>query len=128
MSQWGSKDLGDRGYDHIGILRNYYGYNIYLDQTAKVSGIPSSFPGYNLQIGSTGNDVSIIQNQLNIISNNYPAIPKLVADGIFGSRTSESVKTFQKIFSLSQDGIVGLSTWYKISAVYVAVMKMGELV
>lgn len=127
MTQWGSKDLGDRGYDHLSILRNFYGENIYLDQAEKVTGIPSSFPGYSLQIGSAGDNVRTIQSQLNIISNHYPAIPKLVEDGILGSNTMESVKIFQKIFDMPQTGIVDFATWYRISTIYVAVTRMAEL-
>ncbi len=127
MSQWGSKTLGDRGYSTIDILRNYYGSNIYLTGASKVSGVPSSYPGTNLTIGSRGNAVRTIQNQLNAISKNYPAIPKVVADGVYGAKTAESVKMFQKIFGLNQTGIVDYPTWYKISDVYVAVTKLAEL-
>ncbi len=86
--------------------------------------MPSSYPGYPLQKGSTGPNVKTIQEQLNVISNNYPLIKKLKADGIFGEATRQSVQTFQKIFNLAADGIVGFATWYKISEIYVAVAKL----
>ena len=44
MTQWGSKDLGDKGYDAVSILRNFYGQDIYLRTAEKVEGVPSSFP------------------------------------------------------------------------------------
>ena len=125
MSQWGSKELGDKGYDHMNILRNYYGRDIYLEQAEKVSGTPVSFPGHTLQTGSAGNSVAVIQNQLNAISSNYPEIPKLVTDGIYGLQTEKAVKVFQKVFDMPQSGIVDFSTWYKISRIYVAVTKMA---
>ena len=126
MSQWGSKELGDRGYDHISILKNYYGQDIYLQQAEKVTGIPSSFPGYNLEMGSRGEEVRIIQRQLNAISNNFPAIAKLVEDGIYGNDTINTVRTFQEVFNLPVSGIVNFATWYRISKIYVAVTKLAE--
>ncbi len=127
LSQWGSKYLADQGYSAIQILRYYYGNDIYLDNAEKVSGVPSSYPGYPLELGSSGEDVRTIQNQLNSISNNYPAINKLRADGIFGDQTRTAVLTFQQIFNMPQSGIVDFSTWYEISKVFVAVERVAEL-
>lgn len=127
MSQWGSKSLGDQGYSAIEILRNYYGNSIYINETEEISGVPSSYPGTPLRNGSAGEDVRTIQRQLNVISDAYPLIPKIAEDGIFGPRTEEAVKTFQKIFNLTPDGIVGFRTWYKISEIYVGVSRIAEL-
>lgn len=126
MSQWGSKTLGDRGYTPIEILRNYYGDSIFINSTEVISGIPSSWPGYNLEMGSSGEKVRQMQQQLNVISDSYPLIPKIAVDGIFGPQTEEAVKTFQRIFKLSPDGIVGFKTWYKISEIYVGVSRIAE--
>lgn len=128
MSQWGSKSLGDRGYTAIEILRNYYGDSIYINETEEISGIPSSYPGTALRVGSSGDKVRQMQRQLNVIAGAYPLIPKIAEDGIFGPRTEESVRTFQKVFNLAQDGIVGFKTWYKISEIYVGVSRIAELV
>ena len=128
MSQWGSKALGDQGYTAIEILRNYYGDSIYINETEEISGIPSSYPGTALKQGSSGDKVRQMQRQLNVIAGAYPLIPKIAEDGIFGPRTEEAVKTFQKIFKLTQDGIVGFKTWYKISQIYVGVSRIAELV
>lgn len=128
MSQWGSKALGDRGYSAIDIIHNYYGDSMYINETEEISGIPSSWPGTNLQVGSSGDKVRQMQNQLNVISNAYPLIPKIAADGIFGPQTENAVKVFQKVFGLAQDGIVGFKTWYKISEIYVGVSRIAELV
>jgi peptidoglycan hydrolase-like protein with peptidoglycan-binding domain len=128
LSQWGSKFLGDDGLTSVDILRNYYGQNIYLAQAEKVSGVPVSFPGVNLQVGSTGPAVRTIQTQLNAISNNFPAIGKIRVDGIFGPQTRNAVQTFQGIFNLPQTGIVDLATWYAISNIYVSVERLAELV
>ena len=128
LSQWGSKYLGDQGYSAINILRRYYGQDIYLDQAQKISGIPISFPGTTLQVGSRGQNVRTIQSQLSAINKNYPAIPKLKVDGIFGNQTRQAVQTFQNVFYLPATGLVDFKTWYKISNVYVAVQKLAELV
>lgn len=126
MSQWGSKALGDRGYTAIEILHNYYGSSLFINSTDVISGIPSSYPGYPLEVGSSGDKVRQMQAQLNVISDAYPLIPKLVEDGILGPSTENAVKTFQRIFNLTQDGIVGFRTWYKISEIYVAVSRIAE--
>lgn len=128
LSQWGSKALGDQGYTAIEILRNYYGNSIYINSTDEISGIPSSYPGSPLRVGDSGEKVRQMQRQLNVISNGYPLIPKIAEDGVFGPATEEAVKTFQRIFGLTQDGIVGFRTWYKISEIYVGVSRIAELV
>lgn len=128
MTQWGSKYLGDQGYEPIEILRYFYGDDMYINFAEEVSGVPSSYPGFPLDIGSTGEDVTKIQEQLNRISDNFPLIPKIAVDGIFGERTQNAVKVFQSVFGLTQDGIVGSRTWYKIQDIYVAVTRIAELV
>lgn len=128
MSQWGSKDLGEQGYAPIEIIRYYYGDDMYINSAEQISGIPSSWPGADLTIGSSGQKVQQMQEQLNRISDNYPAIPKIAADGIYGSRTADAVRTFQRIFNLPQTGIVDYATWYKISQIYVGVSRIAELV
>jgi peptidoglycan hydrolase-like protein with peptidoglycan-binding domain len=127
LSQWGSKSLGDQGYSPIEILRYYYGDNMYINTAEIISGIPSSWPGENLQRGSRGDKVRQMQEQLNAISSVYTAIPSLAADGIFGPATEASVREFQSIFGLPQTGIVDYRTWYKISEIYVAITRMAEL-
>lgn len=125
MTQWGSKTLGDQGYDAIGILRYYYGNDIYINTAPEVSGVPVSWKGQNLTIGSRGASVRTIQEQLNRIRQVYTAIPALVVDGIYGPRTAESVRTFQRIFGLPVTGVVDRATWYKISQLFVAVTRMA---
>lgn len=127
MSQWGSQGLGSQGYSTMDILRHYYG-DIYLDQATLVSGVPVSYPNQLLQVGSSGSAVRTIQTQLNAISNNYPAIPKLRVDGSYGPATLESVKKFQSIFNMPQTGMVDFATWYQISHIYVAVTRLAQLV
>jgi len=127
LSQWGSKYLGDQGYSAIQILRNYYGNSIYINTADEISGIPSSWPGYDLSVGSSGSKVRQIQQQLNRIHQNYPAIPTVTADGIYGSSTRDAVRKFQSVFGLPATGVIDYPTWYKISEIYVAVSRIAEL-
>ena len=127
MTQWGSQDLGKRGYSTIESLRYYYGESMYIATAEEVSGVPASFPGYDLEVGSYGENVLTIQEQLNTIAAAYPAIPKVTEDGIYGTGTANAVKTFQKIFGLPQTGAVDFRTWYRISEIYVAVTRIAEL-
>ncbi|MDL2217291.1 peptidoglycan-binding protein [Christensenellaceae bacterium OttesenSCG-928-M15] len=127
MTQWGSKDLGDKGYSSMEILKSFYGYDIFLMEADRVEGVPASYPGYHLQMGSTGAAVRTIQEQLNAISNNYPAIKKMPVDGIYGQATLDAVTTFQQVFNLPTTGIVDMPTWYRISHIYVAVTRIAEL-
>ena len=127
MTQWGSKSLGDQGYSPIEILRYFYGNDMYINVAEEISGIPSSWPGYDLNIGATGEKVRQLQEQLNVIAGAYPAIPKVGEDGIYGERTSESVRKFQNVFGLPETGITDYPTWYKIQEIYVAVSRIAEL-
>lgn len=128
MTQWGSKSLGDQGYSPIEILRYFYGDNMYINIAEAISGIPASWPGYNLTQGSSGDKVRQMQEQLNVIAGAYPAIPKVTVDGIYGPQTAQAVKVFQSVFGLPQTGVVDYRTWYKISEIYVGVSRIAELV
>ena len=128
MTQWGSKSLGDQGYSAIEILRYFYGNDMYINTANEISGVPSSWPGYDLKIGSSGAKVRQLQEQLTAISKAYPAIPSVRADGIYGLQTEASVEAFQSIFDLPVTGVVDFSTWYKISQIYVGVTRIAELV
>lgn len=126
LSQWGSKYLGEEGYAAIDIIRYYYGSDMYINTATSISGVPSSWPGYDLTIGSSGEKVRQMQQQLNRIARNYPAIPTITADGIFGPATANAVKAFQRIFNLPPNGIVDFPTWYSISNIYVGVSRISE--
>ena len=126
LSQWGSCNLGERGYSTIEIIRYYYGDDMYINTAEQIAGIPISWPGYDLDIGASGQKVAQIQEQLDTIAQVYTEIPRLNADGIYGEVTREAVKAFQKIFDLPQTGIVDFATWYKISQIYVGITRIAE--
>ena len=128
MTQWGSCDLGQRGYSPIEILRYFYGDSIYVNTAEQISGIPASWPGYDLTVGSSGPKVQQMQEQLDTIATVYSAIPRVNPDGIYGERTADAVREFQSIFGLPQTGVVNFATWYKISHIYVGITRIAELV
>lgn len=128
MTQWGSKYLGDQGYSSIEILRNFYGDNMYINSAEEIAGIPASWPGSPLDIGSSGPKVRQMQEQLNAIAQSYPALPKIAVDGIYGEDTQNAVREFQKVFGLPVTGVVDYPTWYEIQEIYVGVTRIAELV
>lgn len=128
LSQWGSVELAKQGLSPFDILKNYYGENIELVTNAPIANIEPSLPAGPIELGYVGNNVRFIQVRLNRISANYPSIPKIQpVDGVFGPETEAAVKEFQRIFNLTQDGIVGPATWYKIQFVFNAVKRLGEI-
>ena len=128
LSQWGTVNLANQGLTPFSILQNYYGNDIGIVNDAPVGFTTESYPGVPLRVGDAGNNVQIIETQLNRIAQNYPAIPKIAeVNGIFTTETEESVRKFQEIFNLQKTGTVDKATWYKISYIYVAVKKLAEL-
>ena len=101
MRQWESKTLGDRGYSAIEILRYFYGNSMYIASSEEISGVPSSWPGSDLTIGSSGQKVRQLQQQLNTLAGAYPLIPAT--------------------------GVTDYPTWYKVSEIYVGVSRIAEL-
>lgn len=127
MTQWGSCELGEQGYSPIEILRHFYGDDLYINTAEQISGIPVSWPGTDLTVGSSGEKVRQIQEQLDTISRIYTAIPPVTPDGIYGPATARSVKVFQSVFGLPETGAVDFATWYKISHIYVGITRIAEL-
>ncbi len=127
LKQWGTVTLANQGRSALSILKYYYGSNIEIIRTSNIQSIPQSYPGSPLRQGSTGAAVFTLQRQLNRITKDYPFLGLLTVDGIFGRKMTETVKKFQKQFNLTADGVVGRSTWYKISYIYVSVKDLAEL-
>ncbi len=128
LSQWGTVPLAEDGLTPFQILTRFYGNDIGIVENAPVAFTEESYPGTPLRIGSAGNNVRIIQVQLNRIGKNYPAIPDISdPDGIFGTDTEAAVRKFQEIFNLNQTGEVDKSTWYSIKRYYAGVKGLAEL-
>ena len=127
MKQWGTVDRAREGMNALQILRYYYGSRVQLVTTDNIAAIPSSYPGSPLRRGSTGTNVRILQKQLSRIARDYPSFGKPAVTGTFDEATENSVKKFQKQFSLTADGVVGRATWNKVSFIYVSVKDLAEL-
>ena len=128
LSQWGTVDLANEGLGAFDILTYYYGTDINLVTDAPIRAPFASYPGFPLRLGDAGDAVRTKQIQLNRISANYPSIPKIYpVDGVFGPETEEAVRTFQRVFGLTQDGIIGKATWYRIAYLYTSVKRLSEL-
>ena len=128
LSQWGTVQLAEEGQTPFSILQTYYGNDIGIVENAPVGFTTESYPGVPIKEGDAGNNVRILQTELNRIARNYPAIPKIEKEnGIFGVDTTESVRKFQEIFSLPQTGEVDKSTWYKIKQYYNGVKGLADL-
>ncbi|MEE0928263.1 MAG: peptidoglycan-binding protein [Acutalibacteraceae bacterium] len=129
LSQWGTVDLANQGLTPYQILQRYYGDDINIIMDAPVENIPESYPGTPLRIGDAGNDVETIQDELNRIARNYPAIPRIPdVNGVFDTATQDAVRKFQEIFDLPQTGEVDRATWYRIKRYYVGVKNLSELI
>ena len=127
LKQWGTVTLAKQGKTPLQILKYYYGSNIEIVRTNNIQAIPQSYPGSPLRQGDSGTAVFTLQRQLNRIAKDYPFFGKLTVDGVFGPRMVSTVKTFQRQFNLTADGVVGRQTWYKISYIYVSVKDLAEL-
>ena len=128
LSQWGTVTDAKNGLTPYQILQKYYGNNINIVKNAPVQNIKEAYPGIPLKLGSSRNEVKLIQEELNRISKNYPAISRIPnPNGVFDTATETSVKDFQKVFGLTPDGIVGKKTWYKIASIYTGVKQLGNL-
>ena len=127
LKQWGTVTLAEQGRSALSILRYYYGNDVEIIRTSNIASIPESYPGSPVRRGDRGPSVFTLQRQLNRITKDYPFFGTLTPDGIFGEQMAETVKRFQRQFSLTADGVVGRQTWYKISYIYVSVKDLAEL-
>ena len=128
LSQWGTVPLANRGLVPYEILQNYYGDDIDIISDVDTSPFLPSYDGTPSKKGDKNEEVRAIQSRLNTVANNYPAIPKISpVDGDFGDETEKAVKAFQRIFSLTPDGVVGKGTWYKLVSLSSAVLRLSEL-
>jgi len=128
LSQWGTVSLAQQGFTPYEILQYYYGKNINIVFNAPVHTNTPSYPGDILSEGDISDNVKVIQVQLNRISSNFPAIPKIPEpNGYFGPQTADAVRFFQGIFNLPETGTVDKSTWYRIAYIFTSVKKLSEL-
>ncbi len=75
-------------------------------------------PPNTLRVGSTGEQVRLLQNMLSTLSYYIPEIPPLTVDGIFGNATRAAVLAAQRRFRLPETGSVDAATWDAIYEQY----------
>ena len=78
----------------------------------------------DLELGQMASEE--LQEQLNRIRQNYPALPYVNPDGIYGQQTANAVRAFQQVFDLPATGVTDYPTWYEISRIYVGVSRIAE--
>lgn len=127
LHQWGTVELANQGYTPIEILRYYYGEDVNIVEDSVPAVITGTYPGSPLELGESGIAVFRMQHSLNMISNNYPGIPKIAVTGYFDEDTKNAVRKFQEVFNLPVTGIVDENTWNRIRRIYIAVTKLSEL-
>ena len=129
LSQWGTVPLAEQGLSAEQILQSFYGNDINFVTGAPLSpNLGGSFPGVTLRLGDFSEDVRTVQTRLNRISTNFPNIPKIYpTDGVFNADTERAVRAFQRQFNLTEDGLVGPATWYRIAFIYNNVKRLSEL-
>lgn len=128
LSQWGTVPLANQGLNSLAILRHYYPRDIQIVTSNNIKGITESYPGYALKEGDSNSNVRIMQEYLNRIRVNYPLINQIPnPNGYFDNNTKSAVKTFQTVFNLNSDGIIGRATWYKIVQIFVGITKLAAL-
>ncbi len=118
LSLWGSKMLADKGFNCLSIIRYYFGDNVYINSSNDIEGIYPPWGQQELSLGSTGINVSALQNELNIISRVYTSIPAPETDGTFGPATEAAVKAYQAIFNEPVTGVVNAATYYNLAKLY----------
>lgn len=90
---------------------------IVTDYNTLVGGSADTYPGIALRSGSHSSDVSHMQLLLNSITPPYTAINRQTVDASYGNNMANAVRRFQRLFSLSTDGIIGQITWQAIITV-----------
>ena len=81
------------------------------------------YPGVPLRVGSEGDAVRSLQEYLNYIAGTYTEIPRITADGMFGTATENAVKAYQELFGLPVSGVVGSVTWNSIIDNYLSLFE-----
>lgn len=96
------------------VLRDVYEQTLRNVPKEYLNNLPEFFPGIYLSLGMTGDAVLTLQEFLYIICKKSHNIPGVKVTGEFDRLTEESVKYIQRQYGLTENGIVGPSTWYRI--------------
>lgn len=71
------------------------------------------YPGL-LRQGDRGSDVSVLQYMLALVAEFDPVLTVIQVDGVYGARTAQAVREYQRSRKLAADGVVGEQTWYTL--------------
>lgn len=84
-----------------------------------VGGAPP-FPGEVLKLGSTGENVRILQEFINATAAVYPDVPTVAVTGVFDEETQNAVYAAQSLFDYPITGVVGPVLWDTLGIIYSA--------
>jgi peptidoglycan hydrolase-like protein with peptidoglycan-binding domain len=90
------------------------------------SAVTAPYPGVPLVVGEANENVRILQNWLNRISDVYTEIRRLTVDGAYGPGTENAVRIYQEIFGLTPSGAVGAETWNSIADTWRTLVQGDE--
>ena len=76
------------------------------------------FSGTGLVLGSSGEDVRLLQEYLNTIGTVFTSIPPVEVTGFYGPETQDAVRAAQTVFGLPASGITFAATWNAIASAY----------
>ena len=85
-------------------------------------GFSFQYPGL-LRQGSRGSGVSVLQYMLALAAEFDPVLTPVQVDGIYGARTAQAVREYQRSRDLLADGIVGEQTWYALYGEYAGIER-----
>lgn len=96
--------------DYLGIVRSL------TPEQIGTAVIP--FPGNFLKLGSTGDDVFLLQEFINTAAAIYPSIPEIPITGIFDENTRDAIYAVEETFGYPINGIVGAVIWDVLADIY----------
>lgn len=128
MKRWESVQLANEGYTALRILQRVYGSTIEIADVEVVQNVLSRYPEIPMRVGSSGQQVAQLQEQLQVIKNyQLNLLDNLLVDGIYGADTEKAVRNFQNQFNLNENGIVDKATFYKVAYTYAFIYKLEAL-
>lgn len=124
--EWGLADTGEVDLVTWNLLFDVFRADIATVPGNLFSNVAKPFPGVTLRLGSRGDDVLDLQRYINRVAEDFPAVPKLSEDGVFGDATQEAVFVIQGGGGLPVTGVVDVSTWELIARIFDTLEEGGE--
>ncbi len=86
-------------------------------------GIAVPYGGVPLRIGSESESVTLLQEYLNVLSEEIAQIPSVSVTGYFGPQTQSAVLAAQGYFGIPQTGVVASETWNAVASLYESITQ-----